>query len=667
MKGKSRAWLVGRKASEETKRKMSETRKKIKRPTFTQEWKDNISKGKKGSTPWNKGAFSKEASENKKQRSSLEYRRWRKSVLERDDYTCIWCGSKENLEVDHIKPFAFFPQLRFAVENGRTLCRPCHEDTPTHGSKEVNIESVSNIRPNPLKGFARGVRKCAEIVGASMGPAGKNIVLQEKLEPQHQIINDGAILISRMQFKDELESMGHSFIREATERSNQNSGDGSSTTVVILNSLLQEGIKALKENNIPVMKLKEELDACLPIIEDSIKKQTREITVNEIPAVAKIAGENEELANVLGEIYKTIGKDGIIHLEGSGTYETSYNLIEGVRFFDTGYLSPYMAHDEKAEKEGRRATRAVYQKPAILVTKNKIEHFKDIDPILQALIASGQKTLVIFTDDMDSTVARALIELQKNEKRSINVLIIKAPTLWKGYVFEDFARVTGSVVIEDASGTSLGNKFQLDWLGTCDTLIVDKEETTIIGIKDISDHIEELTKENTSDSKLRLSWLTTKTAILKIGAKSETELSYLRYKAEDSIHSSRLALKSGIVCGGGVALFNAASEMPDTVGGRMLRVALKAPLKQIIKNAGYKTPEDNGFDGFLFTSATHGYDARTGKVVDMFKENIVDASLIVQGAIKNALGIASTLITTTAVILLPPKSDEPKAAQPVFF
>lgn len=479
---------------------------------------------------------------------------------------------------------------------------------------------MDNIHENALPRLIEGIRKVRAIVAPTMGPKGSNVEIESRLYPFHVITNDGATIINSIELTDPIERIGLSHLKEAADRSNRLSGDGSSTMTVLLDEIGQEGVKS----GLNTLEIKNSLDECLPLIEKAIYEQTRQITVDDIPAVARIAGENEQLAQTLGEIYKTIGKDGIIHLEASGTYETVFNLIEGVRFIDTGYLSPYMATDGK---------KAQYEKPTILVTKNKISHLKDIEPILQALIGRGDKTLVIFTDDMDSNVARALIEFQKNEKRSINILIIKAPTLWKSHVFEDFAKITGATIIEDASGTSLGNKLRFDWLGTCDTLICDKEETTVIGIKDISEHITELTNEGSPDSKLRLSWLTTKTAILKLGAKSETELSYLRLKAEDAIHSSRLALKHGIVVGGGIALKNAIGSLPDTIGGKILKVALEAPNKQIIENAN-------------------------GNIEGMFGEEVVDAASIVLGAIRNALGIASTLLTTSSVIVLPPEKEK---------
>lgn len=496
--------------------------------------------------------------------------------------------------------------------------------------------SSDNIYDYSLPRLAEGIRKAANTVAKTMGPKGNNVVLQEKLPPFTRTTNDGATIIQAMQLADPIESMGLSFLKEAATRSNNNSGDGSTTMTVLLSAILQEGIKS----GINTLEVKQSLDETLLIIEAALKDQAKEITVDDIPAVAEIAGEDKELAKKLGEIYRLIGKDGIVHLEGSGTYETSYSFIEGVRFAGTGYLSPFMAHGHK--------TKAIYEKPTILVTKNKIAHLNDINPLLAALESQNKKDLVIFTDDMDSGVARVLIEA--HQKGVLNVLIIKAPVLWKTYVFDDFAKCVGATVIEDSSGTRLGKEIQLGWLGTCDKLICDKDEVTLIGIKDISEHVEALKADGTTDAKLRLSWLTTKTAILRLGAKSETELSWKMGKSEDAIHSSRLALQSGVLAGGGLSLRNCAELMPSTIGGEIMRQALKRPQEQILENAGYETK--------VLPHASLGINARNGQLVNMFEAGIVDAAAIVLGAVRNSLGIASTLLTVSSVITTPPPTQE---------
>lgn len=496
-----------------------------------------------------------------------------------------------------------------------------------------------NIYSEVLPRLHEGIRKASSITNRTMGPRGKNVILQSNLLPKHLETNDGATIIDAIELADPIESIGLSYLKEAVARSNSNAGDGSSTTACLVDAIVEEGIKT----GISTMDIKYSLDECLPIIEASLRDQTKEITVKDIKSVALIAGEDEKLAEMLQEIYEKIGKDGIIHLDNSGTYDTSYSLIEGVRFVDTGYLSPYMIHDHK--------TKAIYKNPTILVTKNKIGHINDINPLLAALEAQNKKDLIIFTDDMDSGVARILIEA--HTKGMLDILIIKAPTLWKSYVFEDFAKCVGATIIEDSSGTKLGKEMQLGWLGTCETLICDKEEVALIGIKDISDHIEALKQEDSTESKRRLSWLTTQTAILKLGAQSETELSYKRLKAEDAVWSSRAALHDGIVPGGGVALRNAANLMLDTIGGRIMAIALRAPIKQIIANTGAKDIySDSSYP------ETKGFNAANGDFVDMFEAGIVDSVSIVRNAVRNSLGIVSLLLTACSVITLPQKSTE---------
>lgn len=515
------------------------------------------------------------------------------------------------------------------------------------GSSEKNMQD--NIHENALPQFAIGIRKAANAVGKTMGAAGVNVVLESKLNPRHILVNDGSTIVEAMELADPIQNIGLSFLKEAVARSNANSGDGSSSTTILLSKILDEGIKS----GVSTLEIKRSLEECLPIIEESLKKQIREITTDGIKAVAIVAGEDEEVATILKEIYEKIGKDGIIHLENSGTFETNYSLIEGVRFIDTGYLSSDLVSDEEAEKRGEKPKRAIYNNPTILVTKNKVEHDSDLNPLLSALIARGDKTLVIFTSDMVSDVAKRLIALQKEPKRSINILIIKAPWLWKGYVYEDLAKLTGATIIEDSTGTSLGNKFRLDWLGTCGTIICDKDETTLVGTRDISDHKKDLEADGSADSKLRLSWLNTKTAILKLGAKSETELSWRRYKTEDAIFSSRSSLHHGIVAGGGIALLNCIKDLPDTIGGNILKEALKAPLTQIIANAGSQRTFDEATRG-----ESVGFNAKTGEVVDMFQAGIVDSADIVRNAVRNSLGIAASMLTTSSVIVLPSEKEK---------
>lgn len=521
----------------------------------------------------------------------------------------------------------------------------------------------SNIRPNALQGIAEGVRACADVVGKTMGAAGQNVIIEAEFVPYHEITNDGAKAIAAMKFDDPLQKMGHSFLKEVTDRSNGNAGDGSSTTVVLTDAILREGLAS----GVSPMELKESLDACLPFIEKSIDDQTKQITPDEIEQVAYISSENKDLAKTLGEIYKQIGKDGIIHLKGSAMSKTSYVVKEGIRFKNTGFLSPTMVHDEAAVKLHQLESKAVYEYPMILVTKRKISHQNDINPLLQRMSEMGKKDLVIFTDDMDSGVAALLVKAHTD--KVLNCLIIKAPVVFKQYVFEDFAKVTGATIVEDSTGITFKN-LSLNHLGTCARIVVDKDETLITPSVDFSAHIASLKKEaetdETNDALRRISWLQTKTAELSLGASSESELSYLMPKAEDAIHSCKHALQQGVVVGGGICLLNASLRLPtDTIGGKILREALKAPTRQIMANAGHEAMGDDVLSGTDENMAynNHGLNVKTGKFENLLSSGIVDSAVVVKNAIRNALGVVSTILTAPTLITIPPKTTEQIAAE----
>lgn len=468
-------------------------------------------------------------------------------------------------------------------------------------------------------------------VRLSYGPAGINAAVENQFFPYSETANDAETIIQAIQVTDPVEKVGLNYLKELSSKADKDSGDGRKTTLLIAESILQQAFKS----GMSGIALKRELDALIPIVEQNINEQRKEITAEEVHKVATIAGESERIGSILGEIYKKIGKEGIIIPEGSGTFETYYSFIEGVRFVGTGFLSPYMVHDEQAKKEGRKETEAIYENPTILVTKRKISHLNDINPLLETLQRQGKKDLVIFTNDMDSGVASIMVKAHQD--RVMNILIIKAPVLFGDLVFEDFAKITGSTIVEDSSGINFKN-LTLDHLGTCGMIRVDKEETTIVGGADIADHIAELKKGDDFNSKLRLSWLQTKTALLKLGANSESELSYIRLKTKDAISASILALKGGVVEGGGISLLKASDCLPNTTAGSILSEALKVPITQLCANAGIEIPQT-------------------------FGSEVIDAAAVVKNAVRNAVSLASTVLTTGMVIVIPPKSADQIAAE----
>lgn len=462
-----------------------------------------------------------------------------------------------------------------------------------------------------------GITLATEAIRLTYGPKGSNAVIESEMYPYHLVANDAQTIIQALHTDNEYSKIGLDFLKELMDKANKDSGDGRKTTCIIAEEILKEGFKS----DLSGLELKRELDNLIPFIEQKIDEQKTTITEEEVHKVASIAGESEKIGLLLGDIYKRIGKEGIIQPEASGTFETSYTIIEGVRFNSTGYLSPYMAHNSK--------TSAIYENPTILVTKKKISHLNDINPLLNALNKEGKKDLVIFTDDMDSGVASIMVKAHQD--KVMNILIIKAPVLWKDYIFEDFARVVGATIVEDATGINYKN-LEPKHLGTCAKITVDKEETIIIPSVDFSDHIQSLKRDGSQDSLLRLSWLQTKTAILKLGANSESELSYVRLKTEDAINASRLALKDGVVDGGGICLSNISFGLPNTEAGNILSVALNAPLQQNLTNMEIESPD--------------------------WSDNVIDSAAVIKNAVRNAIALASTILTCSVVVPLEKKEKE---------
>lgn len=479
------------------------------------------------------------------------------------------------------------------------------------------MDERDNLHKDARKKLAKGISKIADALKVSYGSAGSNSIIEEDMYPYHRVSNDGKRIAQAIRLADPIENMGANIAKETADKSDQISGDGRKTSVILLDAIVQEGMKS----DATPMEIKRSLTECLPIILDSIDGQTREITVDDVPTIAQIAGESEELGRLYGEIYSEIGKDGVVELDNSNLPETFYEIIDGVRLLGCGFQYPYMAPD------GKRVT---YKDPYVLITRQKIANISQLNPILEAITKEGKNELVIFCDDIDVSVSQALgyIHMQGVEKDGghliFKTLVIKAPTLWKDWLFDDFAKITGATVIDPTQGTTL-KSFRQSYFGTCEKLISTKAETIVLGTKDISAHVQSLEQENTEDAKLRISRLKTKTAILKLGANTESELSHLQGKALDARNASYLALNGGVVKGGGVALHTASELLPDTVGGIILKEALKAPKQTIMGNLGIKR-------------------------IDDFGDDVLDPATVVKNSLTNAISVASTVLSTENVI-----------------
>lgn len=503
---------------------------------------------------------------------------------------------------------------------------------PPQPTREQFIESLFLLKgedniyseKKAITNLISGVRKGFDSIKPSYGSAGSNVIIEEQLYPYHRATNDGKDILDAIKLVDPVEMIGLNAQKEVADKSDKESGDGRKTAAIMFGAILFEGQKA-KEHP---MEIKRSLDECLPLITESIDAQTTQITPDEVGKIAAIASENPELGAMFQEIYQQIGKDGIIELDNSGLPHSFYDIIEGVRLRRCGFQYPYMANVDK-ERE------AVYRFPKILITKQKLSNMQDLSRIMRGLYEKGTNELVIFCDEIDTTVSQALsykhFGVQPDGKPDVpfKTLVIKAPTLWKDWLFEDFAKITGATIINPAEGTSLKN-FNLAWLGTCDKLIATKDETIVLGTQDITAHLQVLADLGTDEAKIRASRLQTKTAILKLGANSETELAYLKKKALDARNASFLALNGGVVVGGGFALLNAAKSLPNTVGGKILKEALKYPSDIIQENMGE-----------TYTEA------------QLLKQGVLDPSIVVKNSITNALSVAATRLTARLVIIKP--------------
>jgi chaperonin GroEL len=512
--------------------------------------------------------------------------------------------------------------------------------------------------PEARKRLQAGIKKSAIAVGGTMGTGGSNALIEAIESPGHMATNDGATILSSIHFEDPIEEMGRKVLLEAVSRSNRASGDGSSTATVITAAIIEEGDKYL-ETDAP-MDIKKSLEACIPIIEESIKAQTREITEKEVGQVATISAEDPEIGARIQEIYEKIGKSGIIYWDISKTAEDSYSIGTGITVDGAGYVSPYMCD---ASESGQNTNQVRIQDPYILITKQKITSAADFNDLFLALNNRDIKDVVVFCDDYDPLVIPDIIRTRA--MRGFRAVMVKMPVLWKDWWYEDLAKATGAKIVDPVAGFPLKNATVAD-LGQVDSIIVTKDQTFLDGIKDMAEHIKELEAKADDEGAIRASRLNTKTARYFVGAHSDSALSYRRLKVEDAIASAYQALNGGIVSGGGSALLNVSAvlkEMEGNVGAQILSAALEAPARQIYANAGARVPDYFAYSG----TDIGGFDSRTKtEVGDMFKAGIIDPANVVLNACRNAISVGAAVLTANTIVLLP-RQEEPVSipTQPV--
>jgi chaperonin GroEL len=512
----------------------------------------------------------------------------------------------------------------------------------------------------------KGVDKLADTVKTTLGPKGRNVVLDKKYGAP-TITNDGVTIAKEIDLEDMYENMGAQLVKEVASKTNDVAGDGTTTATVLAQAIITEGLKNVTAGANP-MEIKRGIEKASDHVVSEIEKTSKKIsTKEEIAQVASISAADEEIGKLIAEVMDTVGKDGVITVEEAQTLGLEKDVVEGMQF-DNGYISPYMVTDT-ARME------AVYEHPSILLTDKKISSINEIVPLLEKMAQAGKKDLVIIADDIDG---EALATIVVNKIRGVfNALAVKAPGFGdkKKEMLADIAVLTGATVISEELGLKL-EEVEIDALGSARKVIADKDNTTIIEgdgnkneIKARVDQIRSQINAATSDwdkEKLqeRLAKLAGGVAVIKVGAATEVELKEKKHRIEDALAATRAAVEEGIVPGGGVALVDIAPSLTklkgtkdEETGIKILRRALEEPLRQIAMNAGKEGSVV--VDEVQKKANGIGYDAQKGDYKDMIKAGIVDPAKVTRSALQNAASISALFLTTEAVVAELPSKEEP--------
>ncbi len=526
----------------------------------------------------------------------------------------------------------------------------------------------------------RGVNVLADAVKVTLGPKGRNVVIEKKFGSP-TITKDGVSVAKEIELKDAMENMGAQMVREVASKTSDVAGDGTTTATVLAQSIYREGVKTVAAGANP-MALKRGIDKAVTAICGSLDKDgnrikgaldeiSQPVSGEMIAQVGTISANNDEtIGRIIAEAMKKVGKDGVITVEESKTMETQLEVVEGMQF-DRGYLSPYFVSDAERME-------AVLEDPYVLIYEKKISSMKDLLPLLEN-IARGGKPLVIIAEDVEG---EALATLVVNKLRgTLNVAAVKAPGFGdrRKAMLQDIAILTGGKAVTEDLGIKLEN-VKLEDLGRAKKIVIDKDNTTIVEGRGESKAIEGRVKEiraqvekTTSDydrEKLqeRLAKIVGGVAVIKVGAFTETEMKEKKARVEDAMHATRAAVEEGIVPGGGVALVRVASavdklklEGDEKTGANIIRRALEEPLRQIVANAG---EEGSVVIAKIRESKekNFGYDAQTNEYADLVKAGVIDPTKVTRTALQNAASIASLMLTTEALVSEIPEEKKAESA-----
>ncbi len=521
----------------------------------------------------------------------------------------------------------------------------------------------------------RGVDKLANAVKVTLGPRGRAVVL-EKSYGSPIITHDGVTIAKEIELEDKIENIGAELVKQVASKTNDIAGDGTTTATLLTQVFVEEGLKSVASGVDPVG-LRRGMEKAHQAVLASLKKISKKLTGSEeIAQVATISAREAEIGALIAEVIEKIGKDGVVTVEESQTMGLSKEVVEGLQF-DRGYLSAYMVtNSERME--------AVLESPYILVTDRKIGAINDLLPLLEKLVQSGKKELLIVAEDVEG---EALATLLVNKLRGIfTVLAVKAPGFGdrKKEMLQDIATVTGAEFISEEVGRKL-EAVEVAHLGQAHRVVATKDITTIVGGKGdksgIADRIAQIKNQiakSTSDfdkEKLqeRLSKLSGGVAVIKVGAATEVEQKEKRYRIEDAVAATKAAIEEGIVPGGGVALVRAShavqelidgygkEQLPEIVGAKIVLAGIRAPLQQIAENAGHDGAVV--LDKVLQGKDDFGFNAATGVYEALYSAGIIDPTRVVRTALQNAISVASLFLVTEAVVADIPEKKKKSSGQ----
>ena len=534
------------------------------------------------------------------------------------------------------------------------------------------MSKIIEFGPEGREKLVKGINILADAVVSTLGPNGRNVVI-EKDYGQVQSTKDGVTVAKYISLKDPIENLGVNLVREASIKTAEKAGDGTTTSTLLAREMIQGGLKHLT-NGVNAVEIKREIDEAVKLVIQELKSKISEdiSSKDQLEQVATISANNDpEIGKLIATALEKVGNEGIVHIEESKSGETYLETVEGMQF-DRGFKSPYFVTDNNTMT-------STLSDVSVLVADHKFTNVKELLPILEG-VAKQAKSLLIIAEDIDHEALATLIV--NKQMGTLNVCAVKAPDFGdrRKLILEDIAIMTGGVVFDKSKGMKL-DKFSWDWFGEARTATIGKDKTTIIDGKGdeeaINKRIEELAHQvEGSESEFereqlqgRLAKMCGGVSIIHVGGRNETEMNEKKDRVDDALHATKAAIEEGIVPGGGTALLYAREVLPfstkckDNIGADIVYNACGKPFEQILINAGYESVEAQMIGKYELVKNDDkwkGYNIKKGVVVNMKKEGIIDPTKVTRVALENAAAVAGTVLLTECIVVNEPKEDKPQ-------